>query len=58
MNKMGIPLGKYQLLVLNRICIRKDHKWFGRRWLIVHILKDNCNWKWFYIPLWKYKPKR
>lgn len=44
---------KYSIKIVKRICIKKDDKNFGRRMLIVHLLKDKLVFKWFYIFLWK-----
>lgn len=52
---ISISLSSYKLIIIRKIFIRKDHRWFGRWTLLVHLQKDNANWKWFYIPLWKVK---
>jgi hypothetical protein len=56
--KLKIPLTKkYSLLFIYKIFIRKNHKWFGKRIIIVHLLKNNFTYKWTYIPLWKARVK-
>lgn len=44
---------KYSIKIVKRICIKKDDKNFGRRMLIVHLLKNKAVYKWFCIYLWK-----
>lgn len=56
--RLKIPLTRrYSLLFIYKIFIRKNHKWFGRRVIIAHLLKNNLTYKWRYISLWKSKVK-
>ncbi len=43
----------YSIKIIKRICIKKDDKHFGKRMLIIHLLKDKKIYKWFNIYLWK-----
>jgi len=43
----------YSIKFIKRICIRKSSKHFGKRMLIIHLLKNGGIYKWLTIYLWK-----